>query len=331
MALIANGHRNFIYHRVEIDKAVNNAFFYHFTDEYLSSLGITVVHHNDVKDFPPKITATPKWNESLLNDGVDLLMGGSPCQGVSIAGLQLGLEDPRSSLFHEFIRVRGLLKPRNFLLENVPMKKEFLDIFNSHVGRHPVIINSSSFSAQDRKRLYWTDIHFEPVTFESPLTVEDILEEEVEDKYFIEPQKAVEICDREFQKRKIAYIGADSAANRIYSIHGKSVTLVANGGGMGAKTGLYAIPCLSPDRVEKRQNGRRFKPPHSKFYTLTSIDRHGIVIGNYIRRLTPVECERLQGWPDNVTLGAGKDTQRYKICGNGWTLGVIQHILKGLK
>lgn len=140
----------------------------------------------------------------------------------------------------------------------------------------------------------------------------------------------MQICDNECKKHKIAYIGDDRSANRIYNIHGKSVTLIANGGGLGAKTGLYALPCLSPDRVEKRQNGRRFKPPKSKFYTLTTIDRHGVLTGNYIRRLTPTECERLQGWPDGMTAGAGSDSQRYKICGNGWTEPVIRHILQPL-
>jgi site-specific DNA-cytosine methylase len=110
--------------------------------------------------------------------------------------------------------------------------------------------------------------------------------------------------------------------NRIYSIHGKSVTLIANAGGLGGKTGLYALPCLSPDRTEKRQNGRRFKPPRSKFYTLTTIDRHGVLVGNHIRKLTPRECERLQGWEDNYTNipyngKPASDTARYKALGNG--------------
>lgn len=199
------------------------------------------------------------------------------------------------------------------------------------MGVAPCLLDSALFSAQSRKRWYWTNIPINMVYEKSPLVTEDILEEEVDDKYFIEPRRAIKICDNECLKRKIAYIGSDSAANRIYNIHHKSVTLVANGGGLGAKTGLYALPCLTPDRTKKRQNGRRFRPPKSKFYTLTTVDRHGVQVGNYIRKLTPVECERLQGWPDNMTIGAVSDSARYKICGNGWNEPTIRHILNGIK
>ena len=101
------------------------------------------------------------------------------------------------------------------------------------------------------------------------------------------------------------------------------------GGGLGAKMGLYAMPCLIPDRAEQRQNGRRFKPPMSKFYTLTALDQHGILTDNFIRKLTPVECERLQTLPDNYTAGFS-DNQRYRAIGNGWTVDVISHILSGI-
>ena len=321
LSLIKLGFRNFNYYRVEIDKKANNAFFFFFNSDYLKSFGITVIHCNDVKDFPNENTTN-----ILLQDGVELLLAGSPCQGFSIAGKQLNFNDPRSKLFFEFLRIKNLLKPQYFLLENVKMKKEFSDVIDSYLGSHHEI-DSADYTAQTRKRLYWTNIEYSDEECSCGLTVEDILEEEVDDKYFIEPKRAITICDKECLKHKIAYIGDDRSANRIYNIYGKSVTLIANGGGLGAKTSLYAIPCLSPDRIEKRQNGRRFKPPHSKFYTLTTIDRHGVLVGNYIRKLTPRECERLQGWPDDMTIGAISDSARYKICGNGWTEPVIRNIL----
>ena len=323
LALINLGKRNFNYFRVEIDKRANEAFRHFFSDELLTRYGIRVIHYNDVLEFPPKDDFN---TETLERDGVELILAGSPCQGFSVAGNQLNFEDPRSKLFFEFIRIRDLYKPKYFLLENVKMKEEFSDVIDDYCGPH-YEIDSADFSAQQRKRLYWTDIMLGCNPEKNTQTVEDILEEEVDDKYFIEPRRAVIICDNECSKRKIGFIGMDSMGNRIYSIHGKSVTIIANAGGLGAKTGLYAIPCLSPDREEKRQNGRRFKPPRSKFYTLTTIDRHGIIIGNYIRRLTPRECERLQGWPDDITIGAGSDNARYKICGNGWTEPVIRFIL----
>jgi DNA (cytosine-5)-methyltransferase 3A len=260
---------------------------------------------------------------------IDLLIGGSPCQGFSFAGKQLNFEDPRSKLFFEFVRLLEETKPKYFLLENVKMKKEYEDIITECLGVKPVAINSELFSAQDRKRIYWTNINFNELPKENKSTVEDILEEEVDAKYFIDPKRSVIICENEVKKRKIAFIGSNSQANRIYNIHGKSVCLCGEGGGLGAKTGLYALPCLTPDRNEKRQNGRRFKPPHSKFYTLTAMDRHGVLTDNFIRKLTPIECERLQTVPDNYTSCVG-DTQRYRMLGNGWTVDVVAHIFKGL-
>ena len=260
---------------------------------------------------------------------VDLLIGGSPCHGFSFAGKQLNFDDPRSKLFFEFVRLKNECNPTYFLLENVKMKKEYEDIITEYLGVKPIAINSELFSAQDRKRIYWTNINFKALPTENKLTVEDILEDEVDVKYYIEPKRSVVICENEVKKRKIAFIGSNSQGNRIYNIHGKSVCLCGESGGLGAKTGLYALPCLTPDRLEKRQNGRRFKPSNSKFYTLTAMDKHGILTDNFIRKLTPIECERLQTVPDNYTKIAS-DNQRYRMLGNGWTVDVIAHIFGGL-
>ena len=261
---------------------------------------------------------------------IDLLIGGSPCQGFSFAGKQLNFDDPRSKLFFEFVRLKNECNPTYFLLENVKMKKEYEDIITEYLGVKPIAINSELFSAQDRKRIYWTNINFKALPTENKLTVEDILEDEVDVKYYIEPKRSVEKKKNEVKKRKIAFIGSNSQGNRIYNIHGKSVCLCGEGGGLGAKTGLYALPCLTPDRLEKRQNGRRFKPSNSKFYTLTAMDKHGILTDNFIRKLTPIECERLQTVPDNYTAIVS-NSQRYKMLGNGWTVDVIAHIFGGLK
>ena len=144
---------------------------------------------------------------------------------------------------------------------------------------------------------------------------------------FIVPfDKTLQILDRETIAGKIGYFRTDSQANRVYSIHGKSVTLCGDAGGGAAKMGQYLFGCITPDRIEKRQNGQRFSNGE-KFYTLTAQDRHGILIDGYIRKLTPIECERLQTLPDNFTEGVS-NTQRYKMLGNGWTVDVIAHILK---
>jgi len=282
------------------------------------------------KNFPNTIHIGDVKNVQAKEFKIDLLIGGSPCQGFSFAGKQLNFEDPRSKLFFEFIRLLNQCKPKYFLLENVKMKKEYLDVISEHLKVEPVLINSSLFSAQDRKRYYWTNIPLEKLPVNNPLTVEDILEDDVDEKYFIEPKRSIMILEKEVKRRKIAYIGSDSQGSRIYNIHGKAVCLCGEAGGLGAKTGLYALPCITPDRLNKRQNGRRFKPPKSKFYTLTAQDKHGVLTKNYIRKLTPVECERLQTVPDNYTASAS-DNQRYKMLGNAWTVDVIAHIFKGLK
>lgn len=151
---------------------------------------------------------------------------------------------------------------------------------------------------------------------------------------------------------------------RIYDSSGISVTLSSQGGGQGAKTGLYAIPVLTPERLEKRQNGRRFKEPEDEMFTLTSQDRHGVAIyqtprgknagglydivptltsncyqnnnhlltGMRIRRLTPLECFRLQGFPDwayeRAKEAGVSDSQLYKQAGNSVTVNVIYEIAK---
>jgi DNA-cytosine methyltransferase len=266
---------------------------------------------------------------------IDLLIGGSPCQGFSFAGKQLNFDDPRSSLFFDYVRILKEVKPTYFLLENVPMKQEFKDIISSYLGVEPILINSSLLSAQSRKRWYWTNIPNIHQPVDKGIVLSDILEEKVDEKYYINTERAIEICDLEAKKGKIAYIGTGSQGFRIYSIHDKSVTLCGSSGGMGGKTGLYWIPCMSVDRTKKSQNGIRFKPSNSKFYTLTSKERHGVLVNGQIRRLTPLECERLQTVPEGFTAeginGKISDSQRYKLLGNSWTVDVISHIFETMK
>ena len=260
---------------------------------------------------------------------IDLLIGGPPCQGFSFAGKQLNFSDPRSKLFFEYTRIKDEVNPTWFLMENVNMKKEYKDTITSYLKVEPVRLNSHDFSAQDRDRLYWTNIPFDLNYIPNTATVEDILEDEVDPKYVVDPRRSVLVLEDEVKRRKIAVIGSDAQANRIYRIHGKAVTLCGDAGGLGAKMGIYALPCLTPERTEKRQNGRRFKPPGSKFYTLTAQDKHGILTNNFIRKLTPMECERLQCVPDGYTDGV-TDNNRYRCLGNGWTVSVIEHLFKGL-
>lgn len=267
--------------------------------------------------------------------GFDLVMGGSPCQGFSIAGKQLNFEDPRSKLFFEFKRAIDEVKPKYFLLENVKMKKEYENIISEYLGVEPIEINSSLVSAQNRKRLYWTNIPGVQRPEDRGIMLKDIVHENrMEDKvdltlYKVPFDKTLKIIEKEVQTGKVGYFRKDSQANRVYSIHGKAVTLCGEAGGGAAKMGQYLFGCITPDRVDKRQRGQRFNDGE-KFYTLTAQDRHGVSIDGYIRKLTPIECERLQTLPDGYTAGAS-DAKRYKALGNGWTVEVITHILKSLR
>lgn len=267
--------------------------------------------------------------------GFDLVIGGSPCQGFSIAGKQLNFNDPRSKLYFEFERAIKEIQPKYWLLENVKMKKEFQDTITNRLGVEPIEINSNLVSAQNRKRLYWTNIPNVKTPKDKGIMLKDIVHETLQDNIDLEPfkvsiDKSFVILDKEVQKGKIGYFRQDSQANRVYSIHGKAVTLLGEAGGGAAKMGQYLFGCLTPDRIEKRQNGQRFNDGN-KFYTLTAIGQHGVLTNGYIRKLTPIECERLQTLPDNYTKADGvKDTARYKALGNGWTVDVIAHILSFL-
>ena len=233
---------------------------------------------------------------------IDLLIGGSPCQGFSFAGKQLNFDDPRSKLFWEYVRLLKALKPTYFLLENVKMKKESMDVITEALGVEPVAINSRLFSAQNRPRIYWTNIPFDVPTEDKGIVLRDILEPDVEEKYYAG------------KKLRESYMGGNqlnpkykSQCNTIYPTDGKFATLCA--GTHGYSFGY--VPAPSPD-------GGHLQPKISDNTTT-------------YRKLTPTECERLQTVPQGYTDKGISDTQRYKMLGNGWTVDVVSHIMKGLK
>jgi site-specific DNA-cytosine methylase len=138
-------------------------------DEY----AIKVTQHN----YPETIQIGDVLNvKSSDLPKIDLMFGGSPCQGFSFAGKRLNFEDPRSKLFFEFVRLRDELKPKYFLLENVKMKKEHEDVITEHMGVKPIRINSKLVSAQSRERLYWTNIPNIEQPEDKGILVKDILD-----------------------------------------------------------------------------------------------------------------------------------------------------------
>lgn len=260
-----------------------------------------------------------------------LLMGGSPCQGFSIAGKQLNFEDDRSKLFFEFVKALKELKPKYFLLENVPMKKEFEDIISEQLGVKPIEINSGLLSAQNRKRLYWTNIPGIKKPEDKGINFKDILQEddEVENKYWLSEEKVERIIKSMQIKNKYIQFdlsgkGYKSQQDRLYFFDGKMPTIPA------------ANPSNKMNVIKISKKGV-IKKYQEKLSTLTGGGHSG---GNHsdmdllfkdkkIRRATPIECERAQTLPDNYTEGLS-DSQRYKCLGNGWTIEVIKHIFKNL-
>jgi len=153
---------------------------------------------------------------------IDLLIAGSPCQGFSFAGKQLAFDDPRSALFFEFVRLLKECKPKYFLLENVRMKKEFLDIISEQVGCEPIFINSALVSAQNRQRFYWTNIPGIEQPEQRGIVLRDILETDASNEYL-----AGENLQKNYKGGNQLNPNYKSQANTIHNDEGKSGTICA--------------------------------------------------------------------------------------------------------
>jgi len=153
---------------------------------------------------------------------IDLIMGGSPCQGFSFAGKQLAFDDPRSALFFEFVRCVKELQPKYFLLENVRMKKEYLDVISEYMGVEPIMINSALVSAQNRVRYYWTNISGIEQPEQRGIVLRDILETNTSDEYL-----AGENLQKNYKGGNQLNPNYKSQANTIHDTDGKSGTICA--------------------------------------------------------------------------------------------------------
>jgi DNA-cytosine methyltransferase len=258
---------------------------------------------------------------------IDLLMGGSSCQNFSLAGNRIGMSTENnieitnleqylelknngfkfsgeSYLFWEYVRVLKEVKPKYFLLENVKMIKKWEDVITKALGVDPIEINSKNISGQNRPRLYWTNIPNVTNPEYKNITIKDIIESSVDDKYYmkynytdyknrlsstnpddLDSSNCIQVAELEMK--------AIDSIKRVYSTSGKS-------------------PCLTTSQGGHRQ---------AKILETSS---------GRVRKLTPLEYERLQTVPDNYT-SILSNAQRYKVLGNGWTVDVIAHIFKGLK
>ena len=222
---------------------------------------------------------------------IDLLIWGSPCQWFSFAGKQLNFEDRRSKLFFEYVRILKEAKPKYFLLENVVMKKEWIDIISNELyWIRPIEINSSLVSAQNRRRLYrvWkrNSDRYDQISFSLPsnknIKMRNIMQSFVDKSYFLSKEEIENIKKRKSYQNPLKHILLPQS---------KSPTLTARGAWE-----YHSWMILIRDKWK-------------------------------IRKLTPLECERLQTLPDNYTSWIEK-SERYKMLGNGWTVDIICHIFK---
>ena len=246
---------------------------------------------------------------------VDLLVGGSPCQDLSIAkqGRQ-GLEGNKSSLFFEYVRILKAVKPRWFLLENVasmPIKDR--DIITREMGVEPVMFNASLVSAQNRKRLFWTNIDFELPT-DRRIFLKDILEE---DGVVYAPM----VSNGKAHCLTASYSKTSATPRQIeHNTRKGQRTMVLGASMRGRKQadGTYK------KQLEVRQDGKA-----SSLTSMATNDLALVSVEKVVRILTPVECERLQGLPDGYTDCIAK-TWRYKVLGNAFNVDVVAHIFKNL-
>lgn len=248
--------------------------------------------------------------------GMDLLIGGSPCQGFSFAGKQLNFEDPRSKLFFEFTRALQEVNPTYFLFENTPMRRDVQDAISQLLGTEPVIINSSLVSAQNRKRLYWTNIPDISQPEDKGITLEDIVLPDA-------------LVDREKAHAVIASIGRTTYREYFIKNQGQVVYLAVE------LSNIYGGFNESKPRVHLNKSCTiRAGQGGGHLPSLVLEDKaKELTLENFkkcIRKITPLECERLQTLPDNYTEGVS-DTQRYKCIGNGWTVDVIAHIFRHMR
>lgn len=240
---------------------------------------------------------------------IDLLIGGSPCQGFSFSGKQLNFEDPRSKLFFEFVRLLKECKPKYYLLENVVMKKEFEQVITQYLGgRQPIKINSSLVSAQNRERLYWTNIPNIMQPEDRGIKLIDILE----DDKMIGPSA---IRGRRLNKTSILGRRLNDKGKR--EDYNKEIPI---------------IQYLEVRATNRDKSNCLTTVAKDNVLTTMPIGRHPDAFKNNLpfRYYTIKEYCRLQTVPDDY-FKTSSENQIRKMIGNGWTVDVIAHILKNIK
>lgn len=248
--------------RVALERAGIEVTQYYASETDKYAIDIARKNHKDIIH----VGDVRQLNANIITEHVDLLIGGSPCQDLSVANRKgKGLDGEHSKLFWEYVRIKNVLQPQFFLYENVcGMKIKYKEIITEQLQVEPIMIDAALVSAQKRKRLFWTNIEVKELPKNKNIMLKDI------------------IID--------GYVKED-----------KAYCVTAN----------YAKLNIT-NYIRKKQG--------QMVYT----DKENL------RKLYPVECERLQGLPDRYTEGISK-TQRYKCLGNAFNVDVIVHILQYIK
>jgi DNA-cytosine methyltransferase len=273
-----------------------------------------------------KFTQPIDFSKSKYLPDIDLLVGGSPCQDLSIAKKDReGLKGQRSGLFYEYVRIRDEVKPKFFILENVAsMPKKAKEQISEILGVEPVMINASLVSAQNRKRLFWvgkwnpTIRKYRTVKIPQPedrrILLKDILEENVDKKYYMNTTQLDKINQSNYIdkkpilifKEKMGTLKLDGDVKRVVYNEWNNRIMKYKCGTLGTNAGR------------------------------TAKQGYQVVDGDVVRHLTPTEYLRLQSMPDDYFEKAIyknkpiSNTQRYKMCGNAFNKNVIAHILKNM-
>jgi site-specific DNA-cytosine methylase len=284
----------------------------------LERAGIKVdkYYASEIEKYAIQVTQNNYPNTIQLGDvtkvkgwkGIDLLIGGSPCQGFSFAGKQLNFIDPRSRLFFEFVRILNETKPKYFLLENVKMKKENQDVISRYLGVEPIEINSALVSAQNRVRLYWTNIPGITQPTDKGISLEDILE----DTTWTGPGA---IRGRRLNKATI--LGRRLNENGHREDYNKDVPITQ---------------CLEVRATNTNKSNCLTTVEKDNVLTPLPIGRHKDAFKNNLpfRYYTVKEYCRLQTLPDDYMNGVS-DSQAKKLIGNAWTVDVVSHIFENME
>lgn len=286
IALEKLGYTNITYYASEIDKYAMQVSSHNYPD---------IIHIGDVSKVSYHDGILYTENGDYEVDNIDIIMGGSPCQGFSFSGKGLNFDDPRSKLFFELHRLIQEINPKYFLVENVVMTKENESVFNEYLDVEPIQFNSSLISAQNRRRLYWTNIPNVGELKDKKLSFSDVMEHGAKNVYYVTPKmwNWIGRNPKRMGKFKIYDKNSLDKMQMLEASHHKGIS----------NQRCFAI---------RDKNKLRYISPLECERLQTVPDHYTLVLNEDGKQLV-------------------SNSQRYKMLGNGWTVDIITHILKNMK